>query len=182
MRKVLYIFGLLSDADVAWMAQTGFRRRLGDGDVIIREGESTDSLIFMLEGELLVTTRRLGQIARLGVGEVVGEISLVELAPPSATITASGTGLALFLDKTKLMQKLDNDDGFGSRFYHALAVFLADRLRESARRSPAGDAAIADEAAIAQDELDAGILDRVSAAGDRFSRMLRTLSSSRVSS
>jgi len=69
MRKVLYIFGLLSDADVAWMAQTGIRRRLGDGDVVIREGASSDSLIFMLEGELLVTTRRLGQIARLGVGE-----------------------------------------------------------------------------------------------------------------
>ena len=131
MRKVLYIFGLLTDADVAWMAQTGIQRRLGDGDVIIRQGESTDSLIILLEGELLVTTRRLGQIARLGVGEVVGEISLVDSAPTSATITASGNGLALFLDKTKLMQKLDSDDGFGSRFYHALAVFLADRLREA---------------------------------------------------
>jgi CRP/FNR family cyclic AMP-dependent transcriptional regulator len=181
MRKVLYIFGLLSDADVAWMAQTGIRRRLGDGDVIIREGESTDSLIIVLEGELVVSTRRLGLIARLGVGEVVGEISLVDSAPPLATITASGAGLALLLDKKKLMRKLETDEGFGNRFYHALAVFLADRLRE-ARGGPAGDAAIADEAAVAQDELDTGILDRVSTAGDRFSRMLRTLSSSRISS
>jgi CRP-like cAMP-binding protein len=46
-----------SDADVEWMAQTGIRRRLSDGDVIIREGEGADSLIFLLEGELLVTTR-----------------------------------------------------------------------------------------------------------------------------
>jgi CRP/FNR family cyclic AMP-dependent transcriptional regulator len=180
MRKVLYIFGILSDADVAWMAQTGVRRRLGDGDVIIREGESTDFLIFMLEGELLVTTRRLGQIARLGVGEVVGEISLVDSAPPSATITASGDGLALLLDKAKLMHKLDNDAGFGSRFYHALAVFLADRLRE-ARGSSAGNSAISDEMGISEDELDVGILDRVSAAGERFSRMLRTLSNKRIS-
>ena len=180
MRKVLYIFGLLSDADVAWMAQTGIRRRLSDGNVVIREGASSDSLIFMLEGELLVTTRRLGQIARLGVGEVVGEISLVDSAPPSATITASGNGMALFLDKTKLMQKLDNDDGFASRFYHALAVYLADRLRE-ARGSLAGNSAISDQMGIAEDELDVGILDRVSAAGERFSRMLRTLSGNRLS-
>ena len=180
MRKVLYIFGLLSDADVAWMAQTGIQRRLGDGDVIIRQGESTDSLIILLEGELLVTTRRAGQIARLGVGEVVGEISLVDSAPTSATITASGNGLALFLDKTKLMQKLDSDDGFGSRFYHALAVFLADRLRE-ARGSSAGNANISDEMDISDDELDVGILDRVTAAGERFSRMLRTLSNNRLS-
>ena len=175
MRKVLYIFGLLSDADVEWMAQTGIRRRLSDGDVIIREGESTDSLIFLLEGELLATTRRLGQIARMGVGEVVGEMSLVDSALPSATITASGNGLALCLNKTRLMQKLDNDEGFGSRFYRALAVFLADRLRDARRSS--GNPAIANETAISNDELDVGILDRVSAAGERFSRMLRTLSS-----
>jgi CRP/FNR family transcriptional regulator, cyclic AMP receptor protein len=175
MRKVLYIFGLLSDADVEWIAQTGIRRRLSDGDVIIREGVSIDSLIFMLEGELLVTTRGLGQIARMGVGEVVGEMSLVDSTPPSATITASGNGLALFLHKTKLMQKLDNDEGFGSRFYHALAVFLAERLRDARRSSK--NPAIADETAISDDELDVSILDRVSAAGERFSRMLRTLGS-----
>ncbi len=175
MRKVLYIFGLLSDVDVEWMARAGIRRRLSDGDVLIREGESVDFLIFLLEGELLVTTRRLGKIARMGVGEVVGEMSLVDSAPTSATVLASGNGLALFLDKTKLMQKLDSDDGFGSRFYHALAVFLADRLRD-ARRS-----AVAEEVAFSDDELDAGILDRLSAAGEKFNRLLILLGSNRFS-
>jgi CRP/FNR family cyclic AMP-dependent transcriptional regulator len=179
MRKVLYIFGLLTDSDVAWMAQSGIRRRLSDGDVVIREGEPADFLIFLLEGELLVTTRQLAQIARLGVGEVVGEMSLVDSAPPSATITASGDGLALFLDKKKLMRKLDHDEGFGSRFYRALAVFLADRLRE-ARGGSTGNFAISDEMTIAEDELDVGILDHLSAAGERFNRMLRTLSGNRL--
>ncbi len=178
MRKVLYIFGLLNDADVEWMARTGIRRHLRDGDCLIREGESTDYLIFLLEGELLVTTRRLGNIARLGVGEVVGEMSLVDSAPPSATIRAHGDGLALLLEKPKLMQKLDSDEGFGSRFYRALAVFLADRLRE-ARRSSANPAMPDDGAT--DDELDEGILDRLSAAGERFSRMLIVLGANRPS-
>jgi CRP-like cAMP-binding protein len=178
MRKVLYIFGLLSDADVEWMAHTGVRRRLRDGDVIIRENESGDFLVFLLEGELLVTTRRLGNIARMGVGEVIGEMSLVDSAPPSATITASGNGLALFLDKTSLMQKLDSDEGFGSRFYRALAVFLADRLRDARRSS--GNPAISGETAISGDELDAGILDRLSDAGEKFNRFLILLGSNRV--
>src|SRR5450432_152005 len=181
MRKILYIFGLLTDGDVEWMAQTGIRRLLSEGDVVIREGERADSLIFLLEGKLLVTTRQLGQIARLGVGEVVGEMSLVDSAPPSATITASGDGLALFLDKTKLMQKLDRDEGFGSRFYRALAVFMADRLRE-ARGSSVADSTISEEMTIAEDELDVGILDRVSAAGERFNRMLRALANNGLSS
>ena len=77
-----------------------------------------------------------------------------------------------------LMAKLAADNGFGSRFYRALAVFLADRLRE-ARRSP-GNRSMG-EADIADDELDVGILDRVSNAGDRFSQMLKTLGSQRPS-
>ena len=176
MRKVLYIFGLLTDADVEWMAATGVQRRLKAGEVVIREGDRTNSLIFLLEGEFVVSTKSLGEIARMGVGEVVGEMSLVDSAPPSATITAGNVGLALFLDQTKLLRKLESDNGFGSRFYRALAVFLADRLRD-ARRSPGTPTM--DETVISDDELDVNILDRVTSAGERFSRMLKTLSNSR---
>ena len=147
--------------------------RLRAGDVVTHEGEQTDALIFILEGELAVSNLALGQFARMGVGEIVGEVSLVDSAPASATVTARGEGLALFLDKEMLMAKLAADNGFGSRFYRALAVFLADRLREARRASGNRSVAAAD---IADDELDAGILDRVSNAGDRFNRMLKTLS------
>ena len=176
MRKVLYIFGLLSDADVSWIAKTGIQRRLRDGEILIREGEQTDSLIFLLDGELVVSNRVSGPFARMAVGEIVGEVSLVDSSPPSATITASGDGLALFLDKKELMAKLAADDGFGSRFYRALAVFLADRLRD-ARRLPGLRSS--GEAFIEDDELDIGILDRVSNAGDRFNQMLKALSAAR---
>ena len=178
MRKVLYIFGLLSDADVQWIAKTGVLKRLRDGDVLIHEGEQTDALIVILEGELAASNLALGPFARMGVGEIVGEVSLVDSAPASATVTASGEGLALFLDKEVLMAKLAADNGFGSRFYRALAVFLADRLREARRASGNRSVGAAD---IADDELDAGILDRVSNAGDRFSRMLKTLGGHRPS-
>lgn len=176
MRKVLYIFGLLTDADVEWMAGAGIQRRLKDGDVVIREGDRTDSLVFLLDGELVVSNKSMGEIARMGTGEVVGEISLVDSAPPSATITARGEGLALFLDRTRLLKKLQVDEGFSSRFYRALAVFLADRLREARRSS---GTRTMDEMAASADELDAGILDNVTSAGERFSRMLKTLSGSR---
>jgi CRP/FNR family transcriptional regulator, cyclic AMP receptor protein len=175
MRKVLYIFGLLTDADVEWMARNGMRRRVRDGEVVIRQGENVQWLILLLEGEFSVAAEGFGEVAIMGVGEIVGEISLVDSAPPSATVTARGDCTALFLDRSKLMHKLDSDDGFASRFYHSLAVFLADRLRATRRLSstPSG---MADATAVMQDELDSGILDHVSAAGERFNRMLRILS------
>jgi CRP/FNR family transcriptional regulator, cyclic AMP receptor protein len=173
MRKVLYIFGLLTDADIEWMARHGLRRRLGDGELLIEEGGSSDSLILLLEGELQVSARGYGAIARMGVGEIVGEMSLVDSAPPSATVTAHGDGLALFINKRQLLQKLEHDDGFGARFYRALAVFLADRLR--ATRNPTANT-LFDSFALARDELDIGIMDHISSAGERFNRMLRILS------
>jgi CRP/FNR family transcriptional regulator, cyclic AMP receptor protein len=175
MRKVLYIFGILTDADVESMVRMGTRQRLEDGEVVIKEGEPADSVILLLEGEFLVTTKGSGQIARRGVGEIVGEMSLVDSAPPSATITAHGECLALFLEKTILMQKLENDVAFGCRFYRALAIFLADRLRAASRAPSVDERGIADETAILKDELDAGILDSISAAGERFDRILKVL-------
>jgi hypothetical protein len=37
----------------------------------------------------------------------------------------------LSLEHEKIKAMLDADDGFAARFYHSLAVTLADRLRET---------------------------------------------------
>jgi CRP/FNR family transcriptional regulator, cyclic AMP receptor protein len=176
MRKVLYIFGLLTDADVEWIARTGVRRRLRDREIVIHEGRPVESVIFLLQGEFLVTAQAAGEIARLGVGEIVGEMSFVDSAPPSATVMAVGDCLALFLDRDTVARKLETDVAFGCRFYRALAVFLADRLRETVNRMGYGPVQESLGAqSVAKDELDMGILDTVSMAGDRFDRTLKIL-------
>ena len=174
MRKVLYIFGVLSDLDVEWMTQNGVRQRIADGHVLIREGEAIDALILVLDGTLLVSAEGLGEIARLGAGELVGEMSLVDSAPPSATVSARGECLVLFLAKAVLTRKLETDMAFGCRFYRALAIVLADRLRGTTHRRAYGEGSLDDEVPL-QDELDVTILDNLSLAGDRFERMLKTL-------
>jgi CRP/FNR family transcriptional regulator, cyclic AMP receptor protein len=176
MRKVLYIFGLLTDADVEWIAGTGVRRHVRDKEIVIREGAPVQWLIFLLEGEFVVSAQGVGEVARLGVGEIVGEMSLLDSAPPSATVVANGECMALFLDKDAVLRRLEADAAFGRRFYKALAVFLADRLRGTVRRLGYGNEQPLDYGAIAKDELDVGILDGVSMAGDRFDRMLKMLS------
>jgi CRP/FNR family transcriptional regulator, cyclic AMP receptor protein len=175
MRKVLYIFGLLTDADIEWIACTGIRRRVKNKEQLIQEGSPVAWVIFLLQGEFLVSAKEVGEIARLGVGEVVGEMSFVDSAPPSATVTAVGEGLALFLDKEAMSRKLETDLAFGCRFYRALAMLLADRLRGTVRRLGYGGVQDLDSEAIVKDELDFGILDVVSVAGDRFDRMLKML-------
>jgi CRP/FNR family cyclic AMP-dependent transcriptional regulator len=175
MRKVLYFFGLLTDADVEWIARTGVRRRVNNKEIVIHERKPIESIIFLLEGEFVITVQGLGEVARLGVGEIVGEMSFVDSAPPSASVTAVGDCLALFLDKETLARKLKADIAFGYRFYRALAILLGDRLRERGGRLGYGDAQDLDPHTIAKDELDMGVLDSVSIAGERFERMLKML-------
>src|SRR5215470_1319945 len=75
MRKALFILGQLNDDDVEWLAHNGERRRLGAGEVIVREGEPLNALFITLNGRLVVTLSDGKEVARLGVGEVVGEIA-----------------------------------------------------------------------------------------------------------
>jgi CRP/FNR family transcriptional regulator, cyclic AMP receptor protein len=175
MRKVLYIFGLLTDADVDWMARIGVRKRVKDGEILIEQDKPTDSIFLLLEGQFSVTVRDVGVVASLGVGEIVGEMSLVDSTLPSATVVAEGGCRVLSLNKNILLQKIESDVGFGCRFYKALAVFLADRLRQMGQRLNAnGELDLAGDT-ISKDELDPAILDNVWMAGDRFDRLLKVL-------
>jgi CRP/FNR family transcriptional regulator, cyclic AMP receptor protein len=179
MRKVLYILGQFNDADVDWLAQHGTRRALADGDTIVREGRAIDTLFITLSGRFRVSLGDGQEVARLGAGEVVGEIAFVDSAPPSATVAATGAASVLALPHALLRQRLAADPPFAARFYRALAIFLADRLRATTRRLGYGATGDLDNDAVLEDELDAGVLDTLSQAGDRFTRLLRTLGTAR---
>ena len=175
MRKALYILGQLNDADVNWLAEHGARRLLSDGEIIVHEGRAADALFITLSGQFRVSLRDGQEVARLGTGEVIGEIAFVDSAPPSATVTATGSAAVLALSKTLLQEHLTSDAAFAARFYRALAIFLADRLRTTTRRLGYGRTGDLAHEAVLEDELDVGVLDTLSQAGDRFTRLLQRL-------
>ncbi|MCP3446133.1 cyclic nucleotide-binding domain-containing protein [Bradyrhizobium sp. CCGUVB14] len=175
MRKVLFIFGVLNDSDIDWMARVGSRRGIRRQDVLIDEGVPISSIVLLLQGRMGVSVSGIGEIAQLEAGDFVGEMSLIDSAPPSATVSAKLDSVALFLDKQLLLRKLAGDPAFASRFYRALAILLSDRLRATERRMAYGEQkhGLGDEATRLKDELDPGVLDQVSVAGERFDRLLK---------
>lgn len=168
MRKALYILGDLDDADILWLARHGRVQALADGAVLITAGQPIADLFFITAGALAVmgapgqhlATQRL---ATLGLGDVVGEMSFVEKGLPSATVVADGPARVLAVPRSAILAAFAADAGFAARFYRALAVFLSDRLRSLS--APAGTAT----------ELDEGLLDTLSEAGDRFVRLIDLL-------
>jgi CRP/FNR family transcriptional regulator, cyclic AMP receptor protein len=176
MRKVLFLLGQLNDEDLEWLITTGERRDIAAGTVVIEEGKSIDALYILLDGTFAVTGKQFGsEEIRLGSGEVVGEISLLDSRPTTARVTAATHCVALAVPRDELVAKLGRNDGFSARFYHALAVFLAHRLRNTYKLLGYGAEQELDEDVDYEDELSAEVLDTVHMAGSRFDRALRRL-------
>lgn len=181
MRKVLFLFGQLSDDDVEWMTRTGSKRVLPRGEVLIRQGVPVEAVFILLEGRLAVwLTGRDGQereIARLNAGEIVGEMSFVDSRPPSATVRGLDDSTVFAVSKAALSAKLAADLGFAARFYRALAMYLATTVRERHRALGYGTGAVVaePEADDEADELDANVLDGVWLGGERFERMVKRI-------
>jgi len=177
MRKALLFFGILNDADVEWMIAAGVKQPLNPGDVLIQEGKPATSIFLVLEGLVSVNAQhaRNQEVARLGPGEILGEMSFVDSRPPSATVRALQPCTVLVIPRRVLEARLAEDVSFAARFYRAIAVFLSDRVRST--MGLVGYAAgepLAEDVSYA-DEIDTAVLDNVALAGARFEILKRRL-------
>jgi len=167
MKSALYILAELDDDDVSWMSENGSRTTLRPEDVLITQGGEIESLFVVLDGSFLVSVDGT-EVAQVGAGQFLGDVSFVDHFPPSATVTAAQDSHVLVIARDVMQHKLDSDPNFAARFYLALATFLAERLRSTMEKLGSGPSG--------GDELDLDRLDRISRAGERFERILRQLS------
>ena len=100
--------GLFQDLDaemVEVLARAARRIPYDDGEVLVREAESGDSLFVVAEGKVLISKsgRTLGTgdiaLASLGPGDFFGEMSLLTGEPRSATVRADGPCDVLVLSR-----------------------------------------------------------------------------------
>jgi len=173
MRKVLYLMGILEDTDIQWIADNGTKFLFAEGDMLIQQGVPIEYLYILLDGRLTVQLPNGVQVATLMAGEVIGEISFVDSRPPLASVVAQLPAVALGIEKRLLRKKLESDGKFGTRFYRAIGLFLADRLRATTGRLGYGDVASQEEALYDPDELDADLMQLVSLANVRFDYMIK---------
>ena len=174
MRKVLFIFGELSDSDVDWLAKAGERVHLEGGTTLIPVGTRVESLYILLDGQLEIKAANGAHIAKLESGEIVGEMSLVDPAPTAVSVEVVTDALVFRVPDSKLRQKLAADPAFAARFYRAICIFLADRLRATTRRMGYGNQPDGESAA-AQGELNENVMETMHLAGARFARMLQQM-------
>lgn len=106
------------------MSQTTLRR----GEVLFNEGDSGDRLYILLTGKVKLghtsVDGRENLLAVLGPGEIVGELTLFDPGPRSATATAVATTELLALEHNQLMGFIDSHPTLAKDMLRALAVRL----------------------------------------------------------
>jgi signal transduction histidine kinase len=87
----LPLFASLPEPDLEQLYQQAEPVTLPPGQLLIEEGAPGDALFVLIDGQLQVTKRSGGQDVKVDVrlpGEVIGEMSLLDNSPRSATVRA----------------------------------------------------------------------------------------------
>lgn len=124
--------GHLSIDEVAGLQRAATQRSLAAGEVLLREGAMADALYLVWDGELAVTVGDDGaELARCGAGSIVGEVSLLDSGPASATVTTTRPTTILALERAGLQSLYRADPRAATALLRALCGTLAMRIRRS---------------------------------------------------
>ena len=109
--------------------------RAEKGDAIFIEGLKAGYLCIIIEGRLDVlkdtgkgNSRKIGEVP---AGRIIGEMSLLDGEPHSATAIASEITLLAALTQAGLDQLVKEQPVLGAKLYRAIAVMVSRRLRRT---------------------------------------------------
>lgn len=128
------LFSMLTSVQAASVADAVVKRRFKRGEPIVEQGKKSDALTILLTGRARVISSDLrGReviLATMHPGDYVGEMSLIDDAPHSASVFAEIQTDALTLGRHEFARCLPED---GSMAYAVLRG-LVQRLRHADRK------------------------------------------------
>lgn len=128
------LFSVLTAAQAASVADTVVKRRFKRGEPIVEQGKKSNALSIILTGRArVVTTDARGReviLATMHPGDYVGEMSLIDNEPHSATVRAEIQTDALILGRLEFARCLPEN----SSMAYAVLKGLVQRLRHADRQ------------------------------------------------
>lgn len=107
-------------------------------DVVITEGSKEHALFVITKGKVRITlgndSEESMELIDLGVGETIGEVSLLIDAPHSATVTALEPTEVITFTRVSLAALMADYPELAAEVWHRLAQSLSGRLRHSNER------------------------------------------------
>jgi CRP-like cAMP-binding protein len=127
------LFEGLSHEDFETLAPTFVFRSFRIDDPLLRIGDESFEIFFILEGTVkveipLVSSAARERIATLQPGHTAGEFSMVRSGKVTADVTAVTSASCLATNRDKFQVVLHSHPALGLRVYRNLSSILVDRL------------------------------------------------------
>jgi len=122
-------FADLKLEELETVAASGKPRQLRRGEILVREGDASDALYFVVYGRFSVESEQAGLFAEIGQGQPIGEIGFFAGIPRTATVRALRDSQVLTITRECLRQIGDKIP----RLRDAVIASLANRLAETIR-------------------------------------------------
>jgi len=123
------LFSSCSTKDLEKIAKAGDEVTLAAGTVIVDQGQTGREAFVIIGGS--ATVKRNGKkVATLGAGSVVGELSLLDHGPRTATVVAETECTMLVISQRQFLAVIDAIPAIS----HKLLATLAGRIRELDRQ------------------------------------------------
>ncbi len=110
-------------------------RQCAGGDVVCREGDADPALFIIAKGSVSILKRdaedREKLLAKLGPGQTLGEMALLDGQPRSATAVAAEDLALLVFTRAELDRLVEAKPRLGVKLLWKLARFLSQRLRQT---------------------------------------------------
>lgn len=124
-----YLFRGLADAQREAIAGIAKEQFFDGGQVMVRQFDKKSDLMIILTGSALIKSFSEETLAEVGPGSVVGEVSLVDDQPRSATVVAVGHTSAAVIPSKDLDALLDGDASLKAQLFENIGKLLCQRLR-----------------------------------------------------
>jgi CRP-like cAMP-binding protein len=106
-------------------------RGFDGGAQLVRQFAKDNDILILIEGKARVNSFSGDLIAEPGPGSVIGEMSLIDDKPRSATVVAVGKVLAAVIPNAKLWSLMEAEPAIGKQIILNLARILTERLRRA---------------------------------------------------
>lgn len=108
------------------------------GEIIFKEGEKGDYVCFIVDGILEVIKKTEGEksvvISTLSKGRSIGEMSIIDNNPRSATVKSKTKATLITLSQEKLDILLENHCIIGAKIIKGISRLLSMNMRKTSSR------------------------------------------------
>ena len=123
------LFSGCTKKELEKVARAGDEITMTAGTLIVDQGQTGREAFIVLDGEIMIK-RNNRRVALLGPGSVVGELSLLDHGPRTATAICETDCLLLVIEQRRFLGVLDDVPSIS----HKLLAALASRIRDLDRQ------------------------------------------------